>query len=231
MNFLKIGLTGNQLKILALITMTLDHVGLQLLPQFPILRIIGRLSFPIFAYMIGEGTRYTRNRGKYLGMMAGVALLCQVVYFVAMRSLYMCVLVTFSLSVVLIYVTDRYLKTRKPLDFCLTALTFCGILFLCLILPRLLPETDFYVDYSIWGVMLPVSVYYSRTKTEKLISSFFGLIMLGVMYGGVQWFGLPALISLALYNGHRGKWKMKYLFYVYYPVHLALIYLISLLSD
>lgn len=223
------GLTGNQLKILALVAMTCDHVGLQILPQFPILRIIGRLAFPIFAYMIGEGARYTRNRGKYLGMMAAVALLCQVVYFVAMGSLYMCVLVTFSLSVALIYVTDRYLKTRKPLDFCLTALTFCGILFLCLVLPKLLPETDFYVDYSIWGVLFPVFVYYSKGKYQKLLSSCAVLVILGIQYSGIQWFGLLALIPLALYNGQRGKWKMKYLFYVYYPAHLALIYLISLI--
>lgn len=223
------GLTGNQLKILALVAMTCDHVGLQILPQFPILRIIGRLAFPVFAYMIGEGARYTRNRGKYLGLMTAVALLCQVVYFVAMGSLYMCVLVTFSLSVVLIYVTDWYLKTRKPLDFCLTALTFCGILFLCLVLPKLLPETDFYVDYSIWGVLLPVFVYYSKGKHQKLLSSCAVLVMLGIQYSGIQWFGLLALIPLALYNGQRGKWKMKYLFYVYYPAHLALIYLISLI--
>lgn len=57
------GLTGNQLKLLALIAMTCDHVGLQLLPQFIILRIIGRLAAPLFAYMIAEGCRYTHNRG------------------------------------------------------------------------------------------------------------------------------------------------------------------------
>ena len=46
------GLTGNQLKLIALITMTLDHVGMMLLPQVRILRAIGRIAFPIFAYMI-----------------------------------------------------------------------------------------------------------------------------------------------------------------------------------
>ena len=55
------GLTGNQLKLLALFAMTCDHVGLQLLPQFIILRIIGRLAAPLFAYMIAEGCRYTQT--------------------------------------------------------------------------------------------------------------------------------------------------------------------------
>ena len=49
------GLTGNQLKLLALIAMTCDHVGLQMLPQFILLRIIGRLAAPLFACMIAEG--------------------------------------------------------------------------------------------------------------------------------------------------------------------------------
>ena len=67
------GLTGNQLKLLALFAMTCDHVGLQLLPQFIILRIIGRLAAPLFAYMIAEGCRYTHNRGRYLGRLLGMA--------------------------------------------------------------------------------------------------------------------------------------------------------------
>ena len=57
-------LNGNQLKIIALIAMTLDHIGKMLLPGFTILQIIGRLAFPIFAYMIAEGCRYTKNRKK-----------------------------------------------------------------------------------------------------------------------------------------------------------------------
>ena len=55
------GLTGNQLKLIALITMTIDHVGMMLLPQLRILRAIGRIAFPIFAYMIAEGCRYTHS--------------------------------------------------------------------------------------------------------------------------------------------------------------------------
>lgn len=61
------GLTGNQLKLLALFAMTCDHVGLQLLPQFIILRIIGRLAAPLFAYMIAEGCRYTHDRDGIWG--------------------------------------------------------------------------------------------------------------------------------------------------------------------
>ena len=92
------GLTGNQLKIIAMITMTCDHVGLQIFPQLQWLRILGRLAMPIYAYMIAEGCRHTRDRKKYLMRLLGMGILCQIVYFVAMESLYQCILITFSLS-------------------------------------------------------------------------------------------------------------------------------------
>ena len=70
------GLTGNQLKLIALITMTIDHVGMMLLPQLRILRAIGRIAFPIFAYMIAEGCRHTRNRKmiEKINALVGVSL-------------------------------------------------------------------------------------------------------------------------------------------------------------
>ena len=59
------GMTGNQLKIVALLAMTCDHVGKLLLPQVEILQIFGRLAFPIFAYMIAEGCVHTKSKKKY----------------------------------------------------------------------------------------------------------------------------------------------------------------------
>ena len=67
-------LSGNQLKIIALVAMTCDHVGKELLPAYEFLQIMGRLAFPIFAYMIAEGCRYTRNRKKHLLQVASLAL-------------------------------------------------------------------------------------------------------------------------------------------------------------
>ena len=89
-----IEMNGNQLKIVALLAMTCDHVGKQLLPQMEILQIVGRLAFPIFAYMIAEGCRYTKNRRKYLSVMFLVALMCQVVYFIFLNSIYQCIFVS-----------------------------------------------------------------------------------------------------------------------------------------
>ena len=220
----KIGLTGNQLKLIAMAAMTLDHIGAYLLPQVLVLRIIGRLALPIYAYMIAEGCRYTRNRKKYLLRIAALAALCQAVYFFAMGSLYQCILVTFSMGIGLIYALD-YADKRKKWAVGIAALA--AAFFVCRILPDLLRGTDFGVDYGIWGVLLPVLVYFSRDKWEKLRAFTVGLVLLGFACGGVQWFALAALPLLMLYNGQRGKRAMGMVFYLYYPAHLVVIYLLG----
>ena len=222
-----LGLTGNQLKILALIFMTADHIGYMLLPQLVFLRCIGRLAMPIFAWMIAEGCRYTKNRVRYFGMIFAVGLLCQIVYLVFMQSLYMCVLITFSMSVLLIFSIDYVLQKKKFLSILLLCAVLAGVCYVCLFLPGRLPGTDFYIDYGIFGVILPVVIYIAKTKKQKLLAAVGVLILLVLSNGPIQWFALLALPLLAMYNGRRGKIKMKYLFYIYYPLHLAAIYGIS----
>ena len=218
------GLTGNQLKLIALISMTCDHVGLQLFPEVLLLRIIGRLALPIFAYMIAEGCRYTRNRKKYLLRMASLAAVCQLVYFFAMGSLYQCILVTFSLSICLICAMDRWQQRRDTGSRVLVLGIFGAVFVLCVVLPDFLP--GFEIDYGLMGVLLPVLIYFGRPVQNYLLA---GLILLGFSYGGIQWCGLAAIPLLAVYNDQRGKYNMGKLFYIYYPLHLVVIYGISLL--
>ena len=214
-------LTSNQLKVLAMVTMTLDHIGVQLFPGVLWLRVAGRLAMPIYAWMIAEGCAHTRDRKQYLLRLAGLALVCQLVYFFAMGSLYQCILVTFSLSILLIYAID----SGSPL---LGAGAFLLVLFLTGFLPNRLP--GFYIDYSLWGVLTPVAVYFGRNKWEKLLFCGLALVMLAAAHSGfTQWLALLSLIPLALYNGKRGKRKIKWFFYLYYPIHLVVIYAISLL--
>ncbi len=222
------GLNGNQLKILALIVMTIDHIGCYLYPEHGWMRIIGRLAFPIFAYMIAEGARYTKNRKKYLGMMFGLGVICQIVYFFAMASLFQCILITFSLSIVLIYALDYAIQRKNAEGWILFGLLFVAIFFLVHILPQLLPHTDYNVDYGIWGVLFPVFVYLGgKNKWVRLALCAIPLAFLAVSYPK-QEYALFALVPLALYNGTRGKWKLKYLFYIYYPLHLVVIYAVGL---
>ncbi len=219
------GLTGNQLKLIALATMTCDHIGVQLFPQVMLLRIIGRLALPIFAYMIAQGCRYTRNKVRYLVTIAAVALVCQLVYFFAMRSLYQCILVTFSLSILLIFSLDAAIKQPTFANIAIGALVILSVWFISELLPRFLP--GFYVDYGFFGILLPVLIWLGKNKWQSIGLCGVGLILLSIG-NGIQWFSLLTLPLLALYNGARGKAKLKYLFYIYYPAHLALLYLISL---
>lgn len=219
-----LGLTGNQLKILAMITMTLDHVGMQLFPHVLWLRIIGRLAMPIYAYMIAEGCRHTRDRRKYLLRLAGLGALCQAVYFFAMGSLYMCILVTFSLSVILIGLYDRVEREKTSRNWCRLFAGLAVVFFLCTVLPDLLPGTDYAVDYGLPGVLLPLLIYGAGSRGLLL-----GLALVSLNTGWIQWFSFGAVPLLLLYNGKRGKARIGKLFYWYYPVHLVVIYGISLL--
>ena len=224
---LSFGLTGNMLKIIALITMTFDHIGVQLFPQYEWLRIVGRLSFPLFAYMIAEGCRYTKNRAKYLGMIAGLGVVCQLVYFFAMNSLYQCILITFSLSIVLIYSIDFAVKRQKIYYYALPVFVFASVYFIVAYLPLYLD--GFYIDYGIWGILTPVFAYIFKNKWLSIGMAALPLTALAITNGNVQWVSMFSLLLLALYNGKRGKWRIKHLFYIYYPLHLVLIYLISML--
>ena len=222
------GLNGNQLKILALIAMTIDHIGCYLYPTHEWMRIVGRLAFPIFAYMIAEGARYTKNRKKYLGMMFGLGVICQIVYYFAMGSLFQCILITFTFSIVLIYALDYAIQRKNAEGWILLGLLFIAVFFLVYVLPKLLSHTDYNVDYGIWGVLFPVFVYLGgKNKWARLALAAIPLVFLALSYPK-QEYALFALVPLALYNGTRGKWKMKYLFYIYYPLHLVVIYAFGL---
>ena len=222
-----IGLSGNQLKLLAMLFMTVDHIGAFLLPQFVILRYIGRLAMPVFAFMIAEGCTHTRNRLRYFLTLLGFGLVCQVVYWVTMQSLMMCIFITFSLSVLLISALDYAVKKKSFLSVCLMGLCFGAVTYLCVFLPGDLKGTDFHVDYGIFGVLLPVGIYIARSKEEKLFAAAMCLLPLALQLGYWQWFSFLSLPILWLYNGQRGKGKLKYLFYIYYPLHMVAIYAIG----
>jgi hypothetical protein len=88
-------------------------MGMLLFPGNMALRIIGRLAFPIYAYMIAEGCKYTRNRLRYFLSLFLLGAACQLVYFVVDGSLYFSVLITFSLSILTIYALDRVVDLQE----------------------------------------------------------------------------------------------------------------------
>jgi hypothetical protein len=231
------GLNNNQLKIIAMVTMLLDHIGVWFFPEVEIFRILGRISFPIFAYMIAEGCRYTKNRAKHLGLIAAMALAFQVVYFVAMKSLYQGILVTFSLAIITIYAIDELVKSKKITDCLLPVLAIAAVAAFVFVLPVFLKETDFDLDYGLWGILLPVAVYFLPNRLSRVLGMGMLLLIRAIHYtvfpqgtlGILQWFSLVSVLLLALYNGERGRAKMKYVFYIFYPAHLVILYAIEML--
>lgn len=221
---MQVKLNSNQLKLIAMVCMTIDHIGAYLFPQVLWLRIVGRLAFPIYAFLIAEGCRHTRSMGRYLGTMAALAAVCQIVYFFAMDSLYMCILVTFSLSIGLIWL-QKNAETQNTLFSRILAFAgFLTVLFLCEVLPRLFPGTDYQIDYGFIGVMVPVVIYGAKDKASQIVSCLLALCCLAAFSPTIQWWSLPAIIPLMLYNGQRGKRNMKWFFYLFYPAHLLAIY-------
>ena len=220
----RFALTGNQLKILAMLTMTIDHIGVILLPQYRFLRIIGRLSMPIYAYMIAEGCHYTHDRKAYFLRLLGLAVLCQVVYALVDRSLYQCILVTFSASVGLICVVENALEKKTPGSVSAAVAVLAGIYLVCEKLPLLLP--GFHVDYGIWGILLPVIVYLGG---RDIVAFGLGTLLLCLSLGHLQWWSMLSVPLMALYNGQRGKHRLGWVFYLYYPAHLVILYAISYL--
>ena len=216
-------LSGNALKILAAITMFLDHAGMLLFPGNRMLRIIGRLAFPIYAYMIAEGCKYTRSRVRYFLSLFLLGALCQIVYFAVDGSLYFSILITFSMSILTIYALDAFKAKPGALSGAVLIATLGTVYAL---------NRVFTIDYGFLGCMVPVLVslpqgtkYDSKAASLTLLA--LGLTLLAVELGAPQQYALLALLPLALYSGKRGKWRMKYFFYIFYPAHLVLLQAIT----
>jgi len=217
--------SGNALKLLAAFFMVCDHVGLMFFPGVTWLRAIGRLAFPIFAYMIAEGCKYTRNRKRYFGLIFTLATVCQIVYFIFDGSMYLSILFTFSLSILGCYALDAFKRTPGfATGFMLGATV--GLIWG---LNRM-----FTIDYGFWGCMVPVFASLpTGTKYDRLpiraLALGLGLLPLAMDFGGNQSLSLLAVPLLLLYSGERGKWNMKYFFYIFYPAHLVILQGLQLL--
>lgn len=219
-------LSGNTLKIIAAISMLIDHIGYMFFPDILIFRIIGRLAFPIFAYMIAEGCRYTKNKLRYFTTIFILALICQCAYFYSVGDMYLNVLVTFSLSIALIFSFQQCLKALGQ------GLYVNALLFPLSVLLVYIFTLYFKIDYGFPGIMLPLFASIISPKDEysrKVNVALFtvGLFILSLSLGGVQYYSLLASGLLLMYSGKRGKYKMKYFFYVFYPLHLLVLEVIN----
>lgn len=241
----KRGLSTGTLKIIACMTMLLDHVGYYLLPAnhpvYWLLRILGRLAFPIFAFCIALGCRYTRNKLRHFLTILGLGVLCEAVYFLFERELEGNILITFSCSILIIYAiqfTKQAMAQRKVGFIVLGFLAFFASLGVGYATARFIGA-----QYGVYGIAVPafaVLVDYDEGKAPLFLKRLdknglrvflfaVGLFIHWWKTGAliVQMFAFFALIPLAFYNGQPGNKKLKWAFYIFYPAHLALIWLIG----
>lgn len=235
-------LSGNALKIIAALSMLIDHIGVILLPDVSILRIIGRIAFPLYAFMIAEGCAHTKHRLRYFLTIFALGASCQVVYYLYDASTYMGILITFSLSILVIYAMQYLKEVLFTAENCHSRRCAAVLLFLAVIAGVYFLNRHLYIDYGFWGCMTPVFASAFRKPSsnppshlDRLDNSLIHVFMLGIgliivacMSGRIQFYSLLALPLLMLYSGKRGTRKMKSFFYVFYPAHLVVLEYVSI---
>lgn len=240
----------NHLKIIACVSMLCDHMGYLLFPQAFWLRWIGRLALPLFAFFIGEGCRYTHDRKKYALQITVLAAVCQAAYFIEELATggrltassgcwYFNILFTFALACLACFLWldgAAFLlqgETKKAArKFAWLALYLAGLAAFTWFAwrQRKYAGWSLYVDYGLCGVLLPFSTVLFDKKAYKLVSFSAALLLYcGVFCAELPyvWFSLLSIPLLACYNGQGGSKKLKYLFYIFYPAHLAVLYLLA----
>lgn len=211
-------LSGSVLKLLAVITMFIDHGTLIFSTFLPeavvlILRKVGRLAFPIFCFLAAEGYVHTRNKKRYAWSLLLFALISEVPfdlmlsgswYYAGKQNIYF----TLFFGVLMMFYYENAEGWMKK-----------ALLMLCVGVTTILLD----VDYGIRGVLLIFLLYVLREQPFAKTALAFPLLS-----GG--WAAFAAFLPINLYNGKRGfiqaPW-LKYSFYVFYPAHILILLLIK----
>ncbi|MBO7535966.1 MAG: hypothetical protein J6T34_02335 [Bacilli bacterium] len=232
-------LTNNALKIIACISMVFDHIGVIMFPEVMWLRAVGRLAYPLFAFCLAEGCYYTKDKIKHLIVIAMLGVAIQLFEYVFLEMIDLSIFIVFSISIILIYLLDdidKAIRNKKKLLSFISITVFVALLIGLNILVYY--SLIFDANFGYYGIIVPVILYAVKKYLNKhswwiyvdcilLIGLFVArMIMTNNVYVLFSLFVIPLLL---MYNGNRGKWKIKYFFYFFYPLHLAAIYLISML--
>lgn len=230
-------LNSNMLKIIACITMVVDHVGFLIFPNLQILRIIGRISFPLFAFMIAIGTYYTKNRLKHILLISTLGILMQIVLYLFVGMTDFSIFITFSISIILIYLIDYIHKNINEKNILKTIISSLCLIGLIIYLFWFTTRFDyFFMNYGIYGILSPVVIYIIRKYISKIyiyisIIAFAVMIIIYTNYlnNPLGYYAFLSLPFILFYNGKRGKLNLKYFFYLFYPLHFVIIYGIGML--
>ena len=212
------------LKLIAIVSMACDHIGAKIFPSELWLRAIGRITMPIMAYQAATGYRKTKNVPKYLLRLGIFALVSEPFYYLLFEH-HSNVIITIFLGVASLYTADLIEKVSKK--------NWCRIFSYAIFayIAHLLQS-----DWSFTGVFLIIAFYHANgDKLKNLLYPLpvYAVYMMTFLGKGesyfqlnlVQLFGLCALPLICLTNGKKGP-NAKYLFYIFYPLHMVLIYIL-----
>ena len=244
------GISGYWLKMIAVITMLIDHSAAtileRILVQMPswapvtvknweqwyrldlLLRGIGRMAFPIYCFLLVEGFHYTHSRRKYAARLFVFALISEVPFDMALNQSvlelsYNNVFFTLFLGLLVIMAAD-WVMERFSSD---NLTSEIGRIILLVVIGMMGCALASYViscDYGASGVIAIYIMYLLRKNRE--LGFAFAVISLGMLSGSLELLALLMLIPLHFYNGTRGR-QHKYFFYAFYPLHLLLLALIA----
>jgi len=199
------------LKLIAIVTMLVDHLGYVFFPEFLILRFIGRLAYPILAYQIYIGFEKTSNFDKYLKRILIFAVISQIPFGLAFDTFELNTIFTFSISLMII----KLLKERKTIP-----------LIIIIAISAIIP-----MDYGLYGALLP-AIFWLFRKDSILTLTATSAWTIGYSLFFVPFYQLFSLVGifLSLHLRVNIKFKInKWIFYWFYPTHLLIIYFIKLL--
>lgn len=204
-------MTGFQLKLLAMATMAVDHIGAAFFPEVIAFRVVGRISMPIFAFLVAEGCRHTSNWKKYCGRLVLFGLISEIpfnLYFYGSISAFyhQNMMFTLALGVLAVALYERH-RNGGGAVWGLGVAIIGGILM---------------VDYGMYGVLLVFTFYLWGQRVWGYAMVLAALTLL-IQPLGLQTVAILAILPISLYNGERGK-DMRWLFYGFYPSHLLILW-------
>lgn len=210
-------LNGFQLKWIAVICMAADHTGRILFPEQEFLIRIGRIAFPVFAFLLTEGFFHTSDVRRYLLRLGLFAVISEIPFDLAFHRTFWYpqgqnVFFTLLISMLLLCFLERSREWTERIL----------MIFIAMWLAEAMST-----DYGFRGVLLVLIFYICRQR--RLAGLVAGGLWNFLWHAPVQYFGAAAMFLLGVYNGEKGR-SMKYFFYVFYPAHLLLLYMIQRLA-
>ena len=226
-------LQNSKPSITGIITSQITKSGTSLMarsnPDFPSalwMRVIGRIAMPIFAFCIAEGFRYTHDRKKYLLRLGAFAVISELPFDLAFTGTidwsHQNIMLTFFLAVLALILFDYCCSSGENKKALRVAAGCAPVLAICI--AAVLLGTD----YTLFGI-LTVWIFYITRKLQHPFRALSGVGLMALMRTkGVNLGTGLAFIPLVLYNGKKGK-GLKWLFYVFYPGHLLILFLLHML--